>query len=601
MSILQKGLQYSALEAHISDDGSERPCTEPFSLIQEHRCSEPVDVTAGDGGLETSSSMIADAPLQASLSNINLALQNASIMASNAVYGAPESSAPSTSSASTLTGASASVSKKKKKEQASSGTMAPSATSLATSTAAESASLGASAADKGPTGVTAQAKLDPDTIELKGHEAEVVGCMWNPVQPILASASADSTVRLWNFPADTALDSVNPRTINRGSKSLVHVLIKNPDQGSDVTCLEWRQDGSILATGCYDGKARLWSPTGDLIKTLQRHTGPLFALKWSRSTGKYLLTGGVDGHAIIWHADTGSVRHLLHHHGGACLDVDWRSSTTFVTCSSDKTILYYDMSQASPSSEPLIPDPSSSPSRAGTPQQALNPAVALSGHEGEVNCVLWNRDGSLLASGSDDHTARLWRVSQDSSEQTWSGKCIAVLSGHEKEIYAIDWHPSGKTLATASFDTTVRLWHVDESEHQTVASVSVLKGHQQPVYAASFSACGEYLATGSLDESLLMWRVRDGKLLKSYSYGRGGVYSISWQASGSEEPLRLAASFANGSVLAFDFYPSSVVEESGDKEERVAIDEDRTMEIDDQSVEAAMPEKAIAESAMDES
>ena len=37
---------------------------------------------------------------------------------------------------------------------------------------------------------------------------------------------------------------------------------KKSKEGSDVTTLHWKSDGSCLATGCYDGRARIWTNEG---------------------------------------------------------------------------------------------------------------------------------------------------------------------------------------------------------------------------------------------------------------------------------------------------------------------------------------------------
>ena len=34
-------------------------------------------------------------------------------------------------------------------------------------------------------------------------------------------------------------------------------------QGKDVTTLDWNGDGSLLATGSYDGFARIWTKEGE--------------------------------------------------------------------------------------------------------------------------------------------------------------------------------------------------------------------------------------------------------------------------------------------------------------------------------------------------
>lgn len=58
-----------------------------------------------------------------------------------------------------------------------------------------------------------------------------------------------------------------------------------------MTSLDWNSAGTLLATGSYDGYARIWSTDGKLEKTLGQHKGPIFALKWNKS-GNYILSAG---------------------------------------------------------------------------------------------------------------------------------------------------------------------------------------------------------------------------------------------------------------------------------------------------------------------
>ena len=39
----------------------------------------------------------------------------------------------------------------------------------------------------------------------------------------------------------------------------------------DVTTLDWNGDGTLLATGSYDGQARVWDGNGNLKLTLNKH------------------------------------------------------------------------------------------------------------------------------------------------------------------------------------------------------------------------------------------------------------------------------------------------------------------------------------------
>jgi transducin (beta)-like 1 len=47
----------------------------------------------------------------------------------------------------------------------------------------------------------------------------------------------------------------------------------------DVTSLDWNSDGTLLATGSYDGFARIWTTDGRLASTLGQHKGPIFLFK----------------------------------------------------------------------------------------------------------------------------------------------------------------------------------------------------------------------------------------------------------------------------------------------------------------------------------
>jgi transducin (beta)-like 1 len=74
-------------------------------------------------------------------------------------------------------------------------------------------------------------------------------------------------------------------------------------------------EGQLLATGSYDGIARIWTEKGVLKATLAKHRAPIFSLKWNR-TGEYLLSGSVDKTAIIWDAKSGEVKQQFECHSG---------------------------------------------------------------------------------------------------------------------------------------------------------------------------------------------------------------------------------------------------------------------------------------------
>lgn len=167
---------------------------------------------------------------------------------------------------------------------------------------------------------------------LRGHESEVFICAWNPMRDLLASGSGDSTARIWDMSDNAPNNSqqlVLRHCINKGGAEV--------PSNKDVTSLDWNCDGTYLATGSYDGYARIWTTEGRLANTLGQHKGPIFALKWNKR-GNYILSAGVDKTTIIWNAVTGESTQQFSFHNAPALDVDWQTNNSFASCSTDQQI-----------------------------------------------------------------------------------------------------------------------------------------------------------------------------------------------------------------------------------------------------------------------
>ena len=176
-----------------------------------------------------------------------------------------------------------------------------------------------------------------------------------------------------------------------------------------MTTLEWSSDGTLLATGSYDGVARVWARNGALIHTLRGHNGPIFSLKWNKK-GNFLLSGSYDKTTIAWDVSgsTGFVEQQFTDHEAPALDVDWKDDTTFASCSTDKTVHICQV---------------------GKPK----PLKTYTGHTDEVNAVKWDPSGTLLASCSDDCTAKVWNVEDDRKDP------MQDFKSHQQEIYTVKW------------------------------------------------------------------------------------------------------------------------------------------------------------------
>src|SRR5205807_4263381 len=77
----------------------------------------------------------------------------------------------------------------------------------------------------------------------------------------------------------------------------------------------------------------------------------------------------------------------------------------------------------------------------------------LKGHKQHIKAVTFSPDGSLIATASDDHTARVWDAAR--------GKELYTLTGHAQGVRAVAFSPDGKRVITGSTDGTARIWQLD--------------------------------------------------------------------------------------------------------------------------------------------
>jgi WD40 repeat protein len=78
-------------------------------------------------------------------------------------------------------------------------------------------------------------------------------------------------------------------------------------------------------------------------------------------------------------------------------------------------------------------------------------AVALS-DQVQVHAVGFSADSTLIATGSADHTARVWEAA--------TGTLLATLRGHTDTIHTVRWSSDGLYLVTAGWDGVIRVWGV---------------------------------------------------------------------------------------------------------------------------------------------
>ncbi len=144
---------------------------------------------------------------------------------------------------------------------------------------------------------------------------------------------------------------------------------------------------------------------------------------------------------------------------------------------------------------------------------------AFEGHGDYVNAVAFSPDGTMLASGSDDATARLWNVE--------TGEELYTLSGHEDYVNAVAFSPDGAMLASGGYDGVVNLWNTADG-----ALIETLDMDGAAVLALVFSPDGATLAIAADD--VILWDLANAeKTATLHSADFAAPYGLDYNAGGT--------------------------------------------------------------------
>ncbi|MDE0313650.1 MAG: cohesin domain-containing protein [Candidatus Poribacteria bacterium] len=255
---------------------------------------------------------------------------------------------------------------------------------------------------------------DPSTEQTTAtltHDADIKSIAVSPDGGLLASASEDGNIQLWN-----------PNT-----EKLQKVLQGHVDK---VLSVAFSPDGTLLASASEDNTVRLWNPQLHTLEdTLRGHTDSVTRVAFSPD-GSLLASASADNTVRMWNPQLHTPEGTLRGHTNSVLSVAFSpDGLLLASASTDNTV------------------------RLWNPQTAQE--TALFDHKSPVLSIAFSPDREILASGSSDGAVRLWHLGME--------KVIAKL-GHESPVRNVAFSPDGATVYSTSEDGNMRKWEITTVE-----------------------------------------------------------------------------------------------------------------------------------------
>lgn len=366
--------------------------------------------------------------------------------------------------------------------------------------------------------------------DLQGHTERAWNLSWNPKFPLIASCSADKTVRTSSYSANA--EASESKLSFRASQTIDTEHLKT------VRAVAWSPSGKTLATASFDSNVGIWEQERDDEED-DEMTG-----EERLGNGEWECIGTLEGHET------------------ECKSVAYSSTGTLLaSCSRDKSVWIWEVQ----------------------PDAEFECMGVLLEHSQDVKCVAWHPHEEILASGSYDDTIKLY---VDDPSDDWY--CFTTLKGHESTVWSLAWSPCGRYLASASDDKTVRIWACVEvktggpDEKGTVVQVkppsvlsstqgegrwmqvALLDAAERSVYSVSWGKGKNgkglgWLASAGSDGAIRVWDVQEPaepsalalktKLIANYpdAHGVFDVNCVSWNPRQGYEDV-LATAGDDGSV-----------------------------------------------------
>lgn len=305
------------------------------------------------------------------------------------------------------------------------------------------------------------------------------------------------------------------------------------------------KDDSHIVVATNSCQLKVFQLLTNSCQILYGHTDTVLTLDVFKK-GSLFASCAKDRSVRVWQmdSDTGRVRCVAqgssHTNAVGSISCSRMKASFLVTGSQDCTVKVWDL-PAEFSGEEI---------------HQLSPRTTEKAHDKDVNSVAVSPNDKLLASGSQDRTAKLWSLSG-------GGKLglLGVFRGHRRGIWSVCFSPVDQVLASSSADGTTKLWGL-----QDFSCLKTFEGHDASVLKVIFVSRGTQLLTSGSDGLVKLWTIKTNECVKTLDAHQDKV----WGLHGSRKDDKMVTGSADSNISVWvDVTEVELAEEQAKQETQI--------------------------------
>ena len=300
---------------------------------------------------------------------------------------------------------------------------------------------------------------------LIGHTRSVTSVCFSPSGTLVATASADHTVKIWSVSTGslmhtlaahtsgindvswssdslylaTASDDRSIRILNVVTKLVVRTFAEHT---SYVLCLAYNPQSTLLVSGSFDETVRLWNVNRNKChRVISAHSEAVTSVAFN-GDGTMIVSSSYDGSIRLWDTTTGAcLKTLVHKDQSPLGGVIFTPSSNQLLCSSlDSTVRIWDIYNSK-----IVK------TYTGHANTKLPLTAQLASFDPSTSQRV-TTDSASVVCGSEDGRVVVWHVQ--------SKQVVCHWQPHKDAVVAVAVHPTANLVATASVEpeNTVKLW-----------------------------------------------------------------------------------------------------------------------------------------------